>query len=97
MTLAEERTARFPDAVTERGRRHLEELMALQASGARAALLFVVQRGDCDRVEPADLIDPEYGAVLRRAAAEGVETRAIRARVDARGLRLEKILPVRLP
>ena len=97
VTLAEERTARFPDAVTERGRRHLEELMALQASGARAALLFVVQRGDCDRVEPADLIDPEYGAVLRRAAAEGVETRAIRARVDARGLRLEKILPVRLP
>ena len=97
VTLAEGVIARFPDAVTERGRRHLEELTALHSTGARSMLLFVVQRGDCNAVEPADDIDPAYGAALRQAAKAGVETRAVRARVSARGLRLEKELPVRMP
>jgi len=94
VTMAEGTVARFPDAVTERGRRHLEELTALHGAGARAVMLFVVQRADCTRVEPADEVDPEYGRALRAAAAAGVETLAVRARVDGRGLRLEAALPV---
>ena len=58
VTLCADRHARFPDAVTERGRRHLEHLMARKAAGDRAALLFVVQRADADDVAPADDIDP---------------------------------------
>lgn len=96
VTLARGRTACFPDSVTERGRRHAELLGRLADSGARAALLFLVQRADCDRVEPADDIDPAYGAALRRAAALGVEVFALGARVSPRGIRVERTLPVLL-
>jgi sugar fermentation stimulation protein A len=59
-------------------------------------MLFVVQRADCDRVEPADDIDPDYGRVLRESAAAGVEVMAVGARVQARGIRLSATLPVLL-
>jgi sugar fermentation stimulation protein A len=88
--------ALFPDSVTERGRRHLETLARLRRQGARAALLFLVQRGDCDRVAPADAIDPAYGEALRRAARAGVELFALGARVTAREVRVERSLPVLL-
>jgi len=96
VTFAEDGIARFPDAVTTRGRRHLEDLRRLHAEGHRAVMLYVVQRADCDRVEPADDIDPDYGRALRAAAAAGVEVLAVRARVRATGLRLEAALPVDL-
>jgi sugar fermentation stimulation protein A len=96
VTLAEGRLALFPDSVTERGRRHVEALRGLCGEGARAVLLFLVQRSDCDRVAPADHIDPAYGAALRRAAAAGVELFALGARVTARAIRVERELPVQL-
>lgn len=96
VTLCSGRRARFPDAVTTRGRRHLEHLMARRAEGERAALVYVVQRGDADSVEPADEIDPAYGETLRKAAANGVEIHALGARVLADRIRLERVLPVRL-
>jgi len=96
VTLAEGRRARFPDSVTARGRRHMDTLARLCEQGARAAVLFVVQRGDCERVEPADDIDPAYGEALRAAAGCGVEVLALRARVTARAIRLEHELPVDL-
>lgn len=96
VTLAEGRRARFPDSVTERGRKHLDALAALRRKGSRAVLLFVVQRADCDSVEPADDIDPAYGEALRRAVAAGVEVCAVGTRVTARCIELERELPVRL-
>jgi sugar fermentation stimulation protein A len=96
VTLCEERRARFPDAVTTRGRRHLEHLMVRQANGERAVLLYIVQRADADSVSPADDIDPEYGKTLRAAAAAGVEIHALGARVLGDRIRLERILPVLL-
>ncbi len=96
VTLAEGRTARFPDSVTARGRRHAETLASLATGGARAVMLFVVQRADCLRVEPADDIDPAYGAALRAAADGGVEVLAMRVRVSPRNLRFDGPLPVRL-
>jgi sugar fermentation stimulation protein A len=94
VTLAEGSVARFPDSVTERGRRHLETLARLHQQGHRAVLLYLVQRADCDRVEPADDIDPEYGAALRAAAKAGVELIALGARVTAREIIVERSLPV---
>jgi sugar fermentation stimulation protein A len=94
VTLARGDTARFPDSVTTRGRRHMETLEALRAQGHRAILLFVVQRGDCERVECAEEIDPAYAEALRSAANRGVEIRAVRARVKAHEILLEKPLPV---
>lgn len=96
VTLAEDGVARFPDAVTARGKRHMETLAQLKRGGARAVVLFVVQRVDCDRFEPADAIDPAYGDALREACAAGVEAIAVRARVRARGITLEGELPLRL-
>jgi sugar fermentation stimulation protein A len=84
----------FPDAVTERGRRHMQTLERLRREGARAAVLFVVQRADCSEVRPADDIDPAYGEALRQAAQAGVEVLALRARVTARRIEMERMLPV---
>lgn len=77
VTYAENGVALFPDAVTERGQKHLKELMALKRQGFGAELLFVVQRQDCDRFAPADAIDPEYGKLLRQARDAGVSLRAL--------------------
>ena len=87
---------RFPDAVTERGRKHLDALRGVVARGERGVLLFVVNRGDGDFVAPADSIDPAYGDALRRAAAAGVEIIAHRARMRGERTWLAESVPVRL-
>ena len=96
VTLCADRAARFPDAVTSRGRKHLAHLVSRHKAGDRAALLYIVQRADADSVAPADDIDPEYGQALREAAAEGVEIHALSARVLGRRINLERVLPVHL-
>lgn len=88
------RRAAFPDAVTARGTKHLEELVRVVQSGDRAVVLFCVARTDCDSFEPADSIDPTYAATLRRAAASGVEMLAYRVSIDRRGVRLSRRVPV---
>ncbi len=89
--------ALFPDAVSERGTRHLREMMAMVRAGHRALLVFCVQRGDVTEVRPADEIDPEYGRTLRRAMESGVEVVALRARVGVREIRLQVPVPVTCP
>ena len=96
VTLAENGLALFPDAVTERGRKHLAELMGVVRSGERGVIFFVVQRGDCRAMSPADRIDPRYGALLREAVAAGVEALAYRAEVSPEGVALAVRLPVEL-
>ncbi len=71
--LAEKKgTAHFPDAVTERGQKHLRELMKLVEAGHTAEIFFAVQRSDCRSFSPADEIDPEYSRLLREAEKCGV-------------------------
>jgi sugar fermentation stimulation protein A len=89
--------ALFPDAVTARGARHLDELAAQVARGCRAVLVFCVQRGDVAEVRPADAIDPHYGRRLRAALGAGVEVLALGARIDLGQIRLERALPVVCP
>jgi sugar fermentation stimulation protein A len=89
-----DRTARFPDAVTARGRKHLHELAAAVACGERAILIFVVQRSDAECAGPADDIDPAYGQTLREAMDSGVEVIAYGAEVTLRGIHLIRRLPV---
>jgi sugar fermentation stimulation protein A len=82
----------FPDAVSTRARRHVEELQQLSSQGWRAALLFCVQREDVHTVRPAEEIDPLYATALRRAASRGVQVLAYGARVGLREIALEKRL-----
>jgi sugar fermentation stimulation protein A len=84
VTLAANGTAAFPDAVSDRGARHLQELMRLKRQGHRAAMVFVIQRSDCQNFRPADEIDSEYGRWLRRAVKAGVEVLPYAAKVTAR-------------
>ncbi|WP_413288747.1 DNA/RNA nuclease SfsA [Bdellovibrio sp. HCB337] len=72
VTLAEGKTAMFPDAETTRGQKHLQELMNLMDEGHTAEILFTIQRGDCEDFAPADMIDEEYGRLLRLAAQKGL-------------------------
>ena len=90
------RHALFPDAVSERASRHARELAALRRAGARAGVLFCAQRSDVDVVEPADAIDPAYGAALRAAAAAGVDVMAVGARATPDGIFVERRLTVAL-
>jgi len=75
-TLVKDGIALFPDAETERGRRHVRDLMKAKTEGYRACVLFVVQRTDTHVFTPNDEIDPEFGKVLRDAAVKGVEVYA---------------------
>lgn len=79
VTLAEDSNGYFPDAVTERGQKHLRELMAQAQKGDRAVLFFVVNHTGIEVVRPADHIDARYGELLRQAKAAGVEVLAYRA------------------
>ena len=89
--------ALFPDCVSERGSKHLRELMRLKAQGLRPVQLYCVQRGDVKEVRPADGIDHEYGRTLREAIAAGVEVLAYRAEVTTREIRLAERIPVVCP
>jgi sugar fermentation stimulation protein A len=95
-TLAEGHTALFPDAVTERGRKHLGELAKMVEQGHRAVQFFFVSRDDVRSFAPADEIDPAYCAALRAAAAAGVEVLAYAARVTPDTLDIGRRLDLRL-
>lgn len=73
VTLEDRGVAKFPDAVTERGQKHLRELMNLMALGHTAELVFTIQRNDCGSFSPADDIDPDYGLLLREAYHKGLK------------------------
>lgn len=83
----------FPDAVSDRARRHLRELIGMAAAGHRAVLFFCVQHSGISWVEPADEVDPLYGATLRDAVAAGVEVLAYRARFSEHGIALATEIP----
>lgn len=94
VTLVEEETAMFPDAASERGRKHLEELMEVVEAGERAAMLYLVQRTDARCFGPADCIDPAYAALFWEALDKGVEIYPYVARVDPEGVLLSHLLPL---
>ena len=95
-TLAADGVARFPDAVTARGLKHLNELEAQVAAGDRAVIFFLVSRGDVESFAPADDIDSEYGAALRRVVQNGVEALAYSTFVEPSSIEVAERLPIRL-
>jgi len=96
VTLVEEEVARFPDAPTSRGARHLRELTQAVREGAEAAIVFVVQRPDARRFSPHDQADPAFGAALREAAQVGVGVYAWTCDVDRERIGIAEQIPVAL-
>lgn len=88
--------AEFPDSVTARGTKHLHEMAAMVAAGARAVMVYVVQRGDCDRFSIAGDIDPVYAAALAHARSAGVEALCYACTVRQDGIEVASPLPLAL-
>ena len=77
VTLEEDGVVRFPDAPTERGVKHIEELISCVDEGYRAMILFIVKMKGVTRLEPNDRTHPAFGNALRRAKEAGVKIRAV--------------------
>jgi sugar fermentation stimulation protein A len=86
--------AEFPDARTERGRKHLDELGDMVEAGHRAVMLYLVQIGSATRFALARDIDPKYGAAFDRARARGVETMAWKCMITREGIEIATPVPV---
>jgi sugar fermentation stimulation protein A len=97
-TLVEEGRARFPDAPTLRGARHMRHLAESLRSGiaSRAAVVFVIQRPDAKVFSPNDETDPEFGDALRYANSQGVEVIPLSTEIDDWYLRLIGVIPFEL-
>jgi sugar fermentation stimulation protein A len=94
VTLVEDGIARFPDAPTQRGRRHLEAMVHAVERGDEAAVLFVVQRPDARAFEPHTEADPDFARALRQALLTGVRVLACRCRVTEDEISLDAFIPV---
>lgn len=86
--------ARFPDAVTERGRRHVLELAELVAAGGRAAIVFIVQRPDAHELRPQWQTDPAFGTALIAAQEAGVALYAYTCALTLQAIWLEREIDV---
>ena len=89
-----QRLAEFPDSVTDRGARHLEELATVAQAGSRAVMLFVIQIASATSFDLADEIDPAYARAFDIARAAGVEAIAYTCRVDRDGVSLASAVPI---
>ncbi len=96
VTLEEDGVARFPDAPTERGCKHLRELQAAAAQGYEAWVLFVIQMPDIRWFGPNDPRDPAFGEALRQAARNGVQVRAVSCQVTPFTMEIDVPVEVRL-
>ncbi|PLX09743.1 MAG: DNA/RNA nuclease SfsA [Marinilabiliales bacterium] len=88
-------SALFPDAVSSRGRKHLETLIEVKKSGIRAVMLYVVQRMDVEFFGLAEDIDPAYASSLRKAIKHGVELIAVQAKASPERIQIVKELEVK--
>ncbi len=96
VTYGQDGVGMFPDAPTERGQKHLQELASLTAKGDRASVVFIAQRGDAVRFAPYKAIDPEFTAILKQVHAQGVDARAYRCDVSLERVEIAEEIPVEL-
>lgn len=96
VTFKEGNFALFPDAVTSRGKKHLETLAKVKEQGMRAVMLYIIQRTDVDTFAPAKEIDPEYAKALKIAYNNGVEIIPMQVLVTPENIELLKEIPFEL-
>lgn len=93
VTLRLGESAAFPDAVTARGTKHLNELMKVVRSGKRAVIFYLVQREDCNDFVLAEKIDRAYAEGMWAAKKVGVETLCFTCKVSVQAIELDRPLP----
>jgi sugar fermentation stimulation protein A len=96
VTLEQKGVVRFPDAPTERGTKHVLEMIEAVKAGYRGCILFLIQMKGVHRFEPNEATDPAFAAALRRAAREGVRILAYDAEVQPDRMELGKPVEVDL-
>jgi sugar fermentation stimulation protein A len=96
VTLLDGGCLRFPDAVSERARKHLDLLLAATQAGLRGVILFAANRPEGDRVGPAWGVDPRYAHRLLEVVAAGVQVLAVRLVHTPQGIQVGDLLPVDL-
>lgn len=89
--------AEFPDTVTARGAKHLEELGDMVEQGHRAVMIYLVQRDDCTGLRISADLDPAYGIAFRRAVSRGVEAFALKCRVSSQEITPIGLMPIDEP
>lgn len=94
VTMVEDGVACFPDAVTVRGQKHLQELITLAGQGVRVGCFYLVQRPDGECFGPADFIDPDFAKLFYEAVRAGVEMLPYEAAVSKGGIGLGRKLKV---
>ena len=88
--------AEFPDTVTMRGARHLNELAAMCATGARAVMIYVVQRSDCTRFRLCADLDATYAATFARAKDAGVEAFVIGCHISDEAIVPDRVIDMEI-
>ena len=96
VTLEHDGVVRFPDAPTERGVKHLEELISAKAAGYEAAVCFIVQMEGMKHLEPNDATHPAFGDALRKCAAAGVEVFALECETAPGYVKAVREIPIKL-
>ena len=94
VTLEEDGVVRFPDAPTERGERHVRELIAAKQAGYGAHIVFVIQMEQAKYFTPNVRTHPSFGTALQEAAVAGVQIHAYTCKVTHDGLELKNPVPV---
>ena len=97
VTLVESGVALFPDSPTSRGVKHMRSLVTAVEEGSRAAVIFVIQRGDACRFSPNDAADQEFAVAFRQALAAGVEAYAHNCSVSLREISIGGQIPIHIP
>ena len=96
VTLVKNGIAYFPDAPTERGKKHIKELIKAKEYGFSGAIVFIVQREDAKIFTPNNDMDPEFGVLLKEANLKGIELYAYNCTVDLKSIKLYKEIQVNL-
>lgn len=94
VNLVVNRQARFPDAPTQRGTKHLEELANYVQLGHKAAVVFIIMRDDAHSFTPHDIMDPLFGNTLRKVKNMGVEIYAYKCQVTEKGINYGGKVPI---
>tara|TARA_B110000444_G_scaffold237055_1_gene249426 strand:- start:167 stop:859 length:693 start_codon:yes stop_codon:yes gene_type:complete len=97
VTLSREKTiAEFPDAVTSRGAKHINELINARKEGYGIFIIFVIQRDDCNRFSIAKDIDPEYSRLLTEAVKKNLNILCYDCKFSSKGIKLNKLIKYKI-